>query len=69
MFLDLFYYNENFALSNNVNPDKLINIKLIYKLVITHPETYESFNKILREENSSFLNEHKAINIDGKIIF
>lgn len=65
MFLDVFHFNEEYASINNLNPDRIINVKIIYKIINAHPESYQYLEKILSEDSNSFLNEGNSEIFNG----
>lgn len=65
MFLDVFHYNEEFASSNNINPEKIINLKIILKIINAHPETYANFEAILSKDLKSVLKDKNSEILNG----
>lgn len=63
----MFHFNEEFASKNNINPEKIVNIKIIFKLINAHPDNYNIFEKILFEDTNSMLNENFSDLFNGKV--
>lgn len=65
IFLDLFHFNEEYATVNNINPEKIVNIKIIFKIINAHPENYENFEAIISEDHNSLINDKNSEIING----
>jgi cobalt/nickel-transporting P-type ATPase D len=59
VFLELLRFNEDYAKEKNINSDKLLNFKIIYKISVRLPKDREEFIKILE----SFLKKEKNLNL------
>jgi len=66
MFLEIFYFIENYASVHNINPDKILTYKIIFKLVNAYPETYNLFETIISEDLNSLLNEKETSIFNSK---
>lgn len=61
VFLGVIKYNENFAFKHNINPEKILNLKTLFRLIIAHPENFEVMNEILNEDTNCILNKGAEI--------